>query len=198
MLARLITGILGLTLVGALVASADESWPNRPIRIVVPVAAGGGVDTMARIMAAPLSQALGQSVVVEDIGGAGGAIGANAVAKADPDGYTLLFAGPGQAALPALHRHLAYDTEKDFAGVSLVAQFPLVLVVNPNVPANDLAEFVALLKANPGKYTFGSSGVGGSSHIPVELFKRLAGVDVLHVPFRGNSESSAASRQWPD
>ncbi|MGB6799162.1 MAG: tripartite tricarboxylate transporter substrate-binding protein [Xanthobacteraceae bacterium] len=143
-------------------------------------------------MATPLSQALGQSVVVEDIGGAGGAIGANTVAKADPDGYTLLFAGPGQAALPALHRHLAYDTEKDLAGVSLVAQFPLVLVVNPNVPANNLAEFVALLKANPGKYTFGSSGVGGSSHIPVELFKRLAGIDVLHVPFRGNSESSAA------
>ncbi|MGB6446591.1 MAG: tripartite tricarboxylate transporter substrate-binding protein [Xanthobacteraceae bacterium] len=192
MLARLVIGIFGVTLVGALVASADESWPNRPIRMVVPVAAGGGVDTMARIMATPLSQALGQSVVVEDIGGAGGAIGANTVAKADPDGYTLLFAGPGQAALPALHRHLAYDTEKDFAGVSLVAQFPLVLVVNPNVPANNLAEFVALLKANPGKYTFGSSGVGGSSHIPVELFKRLAGIDVLHVPFRGNSESSAA------
>ena len=175
-----------------MIASADESWPNRPIRMVVPVAAGGGVDIMARIMATPVSQALGQSVVIEDIGGAGGAIGANMVAKADPDGYTLLFAGPGQAALPALHRHLAYDTEKDFAGVSLVAQFPLVLVINPNVPANNLAEFVALLKANPGKYTFGSSGVGGSSHIPVELFKRLAGVDVLHVPFRGNSKSSAA------
>src|ERR1700722_2756241 len=126
MITRLVIGIFGLTLVGALIASADESWPNRPIRMVVPVAAGGGVDTMARIMAAPLSQALGQSVVVEDIGGAGGAIGTNTVAKADPDGYTILFAGPGQAALPALHRHLAYDTEKDFAGVSLVAQFPLV------------------------------------------------------------------------
>ena len=198
MLARLVVGIFGLTLVGAMIASADESWPNRPIRMVVPVAAGGGVDIMARIMATPVSQALGQSVVIEDIGGAGGAIGANMVAKADPDGYTLLFAGPGQAALPALHRHLAYDTEKDFAGVSLVAQFPLVLVINPNVPANNLAEFVALLKANPGKYTFGSSGVGGSSHIPVELFKRLAGVDVLHVPFRGNSEFFGRSRQWPD
>jgi tripartite-type tricarboxylate transporter receptor subunit TctC len=183
---------IGLLLTGGALASADESWPSRPVRLIVPVSAGGGVDTMARIMATPLSQGLGQSVVVEDIGGAGGAIGANTVAKADPDGYTLLFAGPGQAALPSLHRHLAYDTMNDFAGVSLVAQFPLVLVVNPNVPAKNLAELVALLKANPGKYTFGSSGVGGSSHIPVELFKRLAGVDLLHVPFRGNSEASAA------
>jgi tripartite-type tricarboxylate transporter receptor subunit TctC len=191
MLGRLLIGIFSLGIAAA-VASADGTWPNRPIRMVVPVAAGGGVDTMARILSSPLSQALGQSVVVEDIGGAGGAIGANTVAKAEPDGYTFLFAGPGQAALPALHRHLAYDTVNDFVGVSLVAQFPLVLVVNPNLPAKTLADLIALLKANPGKYTFGSSGVGGSSHIPVELFKRLAGVDILHVPFRGNSESSAA------
>jgi tripartite-type tricarboxylate transporter receptor subunit TctC len=189
---RLIIGAFSVCVAATVAASADSTWPNRLIRMVVPVAAGGGVDTMARILSAQLSQELGQSVVVEDIGGAGGAIGANAVAKAEPDGYTLLFAGPGQAALPALHRHLAYDTISDFTGVSLVAQFPLVLVVNPNVPVTSLKEFIALLKANPGKYTFGSSGIGGSSHIPVELFKRLAGVDVLHVPFRGNSEASAA------
>jgi tripartite-type tricarboxylate transporter receptor subunit TctC len=192
MLGRFIVGIVSVLLITIAPASSDESWPSRRIRLVVPVAAGGGVDTMARIMAAPLSQQLGQSVVVEDIGGAGGAIGANTVAKADPDGYTFLFAGPGQAALPAMHKHLAYDTMNDFAGVSLVAQFPLVLVINPKVPANDLTEFLALLKANPGKYTFGSSGIGGSSHIPVELFKHLAGVDVMHVPYRGNSEASAA------
>jgi tripartite-type tricarboxylate transporter receptor subunit TctC len=184
--------VAGLLLVGIVPTIADETWPNRSIRLIVPVAAGGGVDTMARIMAEPLSRELGQSVVVEDIGGAGGAIGAGTVAKAEPDGYTFLFAGPGQAALPFMHKHLVYDTMTDFAGVSLVAQFPLVIVINPKVPAKDLAEFIALLKANPGKYTFGSSGVGGSSHIPAELFKHLAGVDMMHVPYRGNSESSAA------
>jgi tripartite-type tricarboxylate transporter receptor subunit TctC len=192
MLARLMVGVAGLLLLGIAPTIADETWPNRPIRLIVPVAAGGGVDTMARIVAEPLSRELGQSVVVEDIGGAGGAIGAGTVAKAEPDGYTFLFAGPGQAALPFMHKHLVYDTMTDFIGVSLVAQFPLVLVINPKVPAKNLAEFVALLKANPGKYTFGSSGVGGSSHIPAELFKHLAGVDMMHVPYRGNSESSAA------
>jgi tripartite-type tricarboxylate transporter receptor subunit TctC len=114
------------------------------------------------------------------------------VAKAAPDGYTFLFAGPGQAALPALHKHLPYDTANDFVGVSLVAQFPLVMVVNPKLPAKTLPEFIALLKAHPGKYSFGSSGVGGSSHIPAELFKHLAGVDMLHVPYHGNAESSEA------
>jgi tripartite-type tricarboxylate transporter receptor subunit TctC len=192
MLARFMVSVAGLLLVGIVPTIADETWPNRSIRLIVPVAAGGGVDTMARIMAEPLSRELGQSVVVEDIGGAGGAIGAGTVAKAEPDGYTFLFAGPGQAALPFMHKHLVYDTMTDFAGVSLVAQFPLVIVINPKVPAKDLAEFIALLKANPGKYTFGSSGVGGSSHIPAELFKHLAGVDMMHVPYRGNSESSAA------
>jgi tripartite-type tricarboxylate transporter receptor subunit TctC len=185
-------GFLALLLVAATPAIAAGTWPTRPIKLIVPVAAGGGVDEMARIMAASLSEQLGESVIVEDMGGAGGALGANAVAKAKPDGYTFLFAGPGQASLPAMHKHLPYDTASDFAGVSLVAQFPLVMVVNPKLPVKSLREFIALLKTNPGKYTFGSSGVGGSSHIPVELFKRLAGVDMLHVPYHGNAESSAA------
>ena len=192
MLARLPTLVLTAFLAGGAVMAADESWPNRPIRVIVPVAAGGGVDTMARIMAEPLGQRLRQGVVIENMGGAGGVIATNTVAKADPDGYSYLFATPGQAAGPFMHKHLAYDAINDFAAVSLVARFPLVLVVNPKVPAKNLAEFVALLKANPGKYTFGSSGIGGSSHIPVELFKHLANVDILHIPFRGNSESSAA------
>ena len=183
---------LVLLLVAVRPASAAEAWPTRPIKLIVPVAAGGGVDEMARIMAAALGQQVGQTVIVQDMGGAGGALGANAVAKAEPDGYTFLFAGPGQASLPAMHKHLPYDTANDLVGVSLVAQFPLVMVVNPKLPAKSLPEFIALLKANPGKYSFGSSGVGGSSHIPVELFKHLAGVDMLHVPYHGNAESSVA------
>ena len=192
MLARAFLIMLGVSLAGIATTAADETWPTRAIKVIVPVAAGGGVDTMARIMAEPLGQRLRQGVVVENMGGAGGVIATNTVAKAEPDGYTFLFDTPGQAAGPFVHKHLAYDPIKDFAAVSLVARFPLVLVINPKVPAQNLAEFVALLKANPGKYTFGSSGVGGSSHIPVELFKHLANVDIMHIPFRGNSESSAA------
>jgi tripartite-type tricarboxylate transporter receptor subunit TctC len=147
---------------------------------------------MARILAEPLAQQLSQRVVIENVGGGGGSIGARQVANADPDGYTFLFAAPGHAAVPFMHKQPPYDPINDFSPVSLVAQFPLVVVINPSIKAQTLAEFIALLKANPGKYTFGSSGVGGSSHIPVELFKFLAGVDLLHVPFRGNSQSAAA------
>jgi tripartite-type tricarboxylate transporter receptor subunit TctC len=174
-------------------ADVDRApWPVRPIKLVVPVAAGGGVDLMARILAEPLAQQLSQRVVIENVGGGGGSIGARQVSNADPDGYTFLFAAPGHAAVPFMHKQPPYDPIKDFSPVSLVAQFPLVVVINPSIKAQTLAEFIALLKANPGKYTFGSSGVGGSSHMPVELFKFLAGVDLLHVPFRGNSQSAAA------
>ena len=173
-------------------AAAQDVWPSRPLKFVVHVAAGGGVDLMARILADGLSQQLPQRVLIENMGGGGGSIAARAVAKAEPDGYTFLFAGPGHAAVPAMHKQPPYDPINDFAPVSLVTQFPLVIVIRPSLPAKSLSEFIALLKANPGKHTFGSSGVGGSSHIPVELFKHLAGVDMTHVPFRGGSQSSAA------
>jgi tripartite-type tricarboxylate transporter receptor subunit TctC len=173
-------------------ANAQESWPDRPIKFIVHVAAGGGVDLMARILAERLSQQLPQRVLIENMGGGGGSIAARTVAKAEPDGYTFLFAGPGHAAVPAMHKQPPYDPINDFAPVSLVTQFPLVVVIRPSIPAKTLTEFIALLKANPGMHTFGSSGVGGSSHIPVELFKHLAGVEMTHVPFRGGSQSSAA------
>ena len=173
-------------------ASAQEAWPARPLKLVVPVAAGGGIDLMARVLADRLGQQLPQRVLVENVGGAGGAIGARLVAKADPDGYTFLFPGPGHAAIPFLQKPAPYDPLDDFAPVSLVTQFPLVVVINPKLPAGTLPEFIALAKRSPGKYTFGSSGVGGSSHIPVELLKHLAGIDLVHVPFRGGSQSSAA------
>lgn len=172
--------------------AAGESWPVRPIKLVVPVAAGGGVDLMARILADRLSRQLAQRVVIENVGGGGGSIAARLVAKADPDGYTFLFPGPGHAAIPFMHKQPPYDPIDDFSPVSLVVQFPLVVVINPRIAAQNLTEFIALLKAKPAQFTFGSSGTGGSSHIPVELFKSLAGVDLVHVPFRGNSQSSAA------
>jgi len=180
------------TLMAAVPANAQDSWPDRPVKFIVHVAAGGGVDLMARILADRLSQQLPQRVLIENMGGGGGAIAARTVAKAEPDGYTFLFAGPGHAAVPAMHKQPPYDPINDFTPVSLVTQFPLVVVIRPSIPAKTLSEFIALLKANPGVHTFGSSGVGGSSHIPVELFKYLAGVEMTHVPFRGGSQSSAA------
>jgi tripartite-type tricarboxylate transporter receptor subunit TctC len=176
----------------AIAQAQQASWPDRPIKFVVHVAAGGGVDLNARILADRLNQQLPQRVLIENMGGGGGAIAARLVAKADPDGYTFLFAGPGHAAVPFMHKQPPYDPIKDFVAVSLVTRFPLVVVINPNVPAKNLAEFIALLKAEPGKHTFGSSGVGGSSHIPAEMFARRAGVQMTHVPFRGNGPSSAA------
>jgi tripartite-type tricarboxylate transporter receptor subunit TctC len=177
--------------VPALAGAADDSWPSRPLKLVVPVAAGGGIDLMARVLADRLGQQLPQRVLIENVGGPG-AIGARLVAKADPDGYTFLFPGPGHAAIPFLQKPAPYDPIDDFAPVSLVTQFPLVVVINPRLPARTLPDFIALAKASPGKYTFGSSGIGGSSHIPVELLKHLAGIDLVHVPFRGGSQSSAA------
>jgi tripartite-type tricarboxylate transporter receptor subunit TctC len=186
------TAIAALLALACATAHAQGSWPDRPIKFIVHVAAGGGVDLNARILGDALSKQLPQPVLIENQGGAGGAIAARAVANAAPDGYTFLFAGPGHAAVPFMHKVPPYDPIKDFVPVSLVTKFPLVMVINPNVPAKNLTEFIALLKREPGKHTFGSSGVGGSSHIPAEMFVRRAGVEMTHVPFRGNGPSSAA------
>jgi len=169
-------------------ASAQQGWPNRPIKLVVPLAAGGGVDLMARILAERLSEALGERVIVENSGGAGGTIAAAAVARSDPDGYTFIFQSSSSAVINSLvYRNLQYDPIGDFAAVSLFSRFPLVAGLSPEVPAGDLREFIALCKANPGKYNYGSSGVGTVIHLAGELFKSLAGVDLLHIPYRGNS-----------
>ena len=181
-------GALMLFVSLATFASAQEPWPSRPIRLVVPLAAGGGVDMMARLTAQHLASGLGQQVVVENQGGAGGTIAANMVARSQPDGHTLIFQSVSAAVVNALvYRNLAYDPIKDLIPVTLAASFPLVLIVNPDVPAKDPAELVRLLKANPGKYSYGSSGVGTMPHLAGELFKSLAGVDVVHVPYRGNA-----------
>jgi len=172
----------------AIAAQEKETWPNRPIKLVVPLTAGGGVDMMARVTAQHLSDQLGQKVVVENQGGAGGTIAANMVAHARPDGYTLIFQSVSSAVVNALvYKNLQYDPIKDLIPVTLAGSFPLVLVANPDLPAKDLGELIRLLKANPGKYSYGSSGVGTMPHLAGELFKSMAGVDVIHVPYRGNS-----------
>lgn len=169
-------------------AIAQSNFPSKPIRMVVPLTAGGGVDLMARITAQRLSEQLGQQIIVENQGGAGGTIAGAAVARSEPDGYTLLFQSMSSAVINSVvYTNLKYDPVKDFSAITLVARFPLVLVINPDIPAKDIKEFIALLKANPGKYNYGSSGVGTIVHLAGELFKSLANVDMVHIPYKGNS-----------
>jgi tripartite-type tricarboxylate transporter receptor subunit TctC len=169
-------------------ARAQPAYPSRPIRLVVPFAAGGGIDLNARITAAKLSEELGQQVIVENQGGGGGTVASSSVARAAPDGHTLVFHSVSSAVVNAVvFNKLPYDPIKDFVAVSLATRFPLVMIVNPDVPARTLPEFIALLKANPGKYNYGSSGTGSAIHLAGELFKSLAGVDIVHIPYKGTS-----------
>ena len=177
---------LALLLLGP--AHAQTAWPGKPIRLIVGFAAGGSTDVTARIIAQALSDRLGQPVVVENRGGAGGNIGADAVAKADPDGYTLLMATSSTfAANPNLYKTLPFDVQKDFAPIAVTAFIPNLLVVNPSVPANNVADFIAYLKANPDKLNFASAGNGTSQHLSGELFNSLAGVRMTHVAYRGGA-----------
>jgi tripartite-type tricarboxylate transporter receptor subunit TctC len=168
-------------------AAAQDGFPGKPIKLVVPLAAGGGIDFTARTTAQKLSDVLGQQVVVENQGGAGGTLGVNAVARATPDGYTLLYHSVSGVVSAAVGKDLPYDWLRDLAPVSLVTRFAPVLIVNPTLPASDLKEFIALAKANPGKFSYGSSGSGTAIHLASELFKAAAGVDIVHIPYRGNA-----------
>jgi tripartite-type tricarboxylate transporter receptor subunit TctC len=172
---------------GVPAATAQDSYPVKPIRLIVPLAAGGGIDFTARLTAQKLSEVLGQQVVVENQGGAGGTLGINAVVRAAPDGYTLLYHSVSGVVSAAVGKDLPYDWLRDLAPVSLVTRFAPVLIINPAVPASDLKEFIALAKANPGKLSYGSSGPGTAIHLASELFKATAGVDIVHVPYRGNA-----------
>ncbi|WP_454689224.1 tripartite tricarboxylate transporter substrate binding protein [Achromobacter aloeverae] len=167
--------------------AAAETYPNHPIRIEVPYAAGGGVDLVARVVAKGLTQSLGQSVIVENKPGGATNVAAEVVARANPDGYTLFIASIANAVNPSLYKSLPFDIEKDFAPISLMADIPNILVVNPSIPAKSVAELIALLKKNPGKYTFASAGVASSTRLSGELFKSMTGTDILHVPYRGGS-----------
>jgi len=168
--------------------AAAQAWPTKPIRMVVTFAAGGGTDVVARIVAPKLSEALGQQVVVDNRPGAGGLIGTEIVAKAAPDGYTLLLGAAGATTI-APHifgkEKVSYDVLKDLQPITLVATVPFIVTVNPAVPAKTLQELIAYAKANPKKLNFGSSGNGGSPHLAGELFDRMAGVEMVHVPYKG-------------
>ena len=168
-------------------AVAQDSFPSRPIKFVVPLAAGGGIDFTARVTAQKLSEVIGQQVVVENQGGGGGSIGVNQVVKATPDGYTLLYHSVTGIVNAAVAKDLPFDYLRDLVPVALVTRFAAVMVINPTVPAKDLKEFIALAKASPGKFSYGSSGAGTGIHLASELFKLRAGVDIVHVPYRGNA-----------
>jgi tripartite-type tricarboxylate transporter receptor subunit TctC len=171
-------------------AYAQDTYPNKPIRIIVPYTAGGGVDTVARLIGDNLSKTLGQPVIVDNKPGASGMIGATAVAKAPPDGYTLLLSAAGEIAVnPSLYKgKMQYDPQKDLAPISLVVRIPNVLVVNTEVPAKTTAELVAYAKANPGKLSYSSSGVGNPQHLNGELFNKMADVQTSHVPYKGAAQ----------
>jgi tripartite-type tricarboxylate transporter receptor subunit TctC len=179
---------LALTLLGVSVhaAAANAPFPSRPIRFVVPNGAGGTTDLVARTVAAKLSETLGQQVVIDNRPGSGGILGTEIVARAAPDGHTLLMGTIGNIAIsPALYRKLAYDPVRDFAAVTQLASAAYMLLVHPSVAAKSAKELVALAKAQPGQLNFGSAGSGTGSHLTAELFKFVAGVKIVHVPYRG-------------
>jgi tripartite-type tricarboxylate transporter receptor subunit TctC len=172
---------------GSVNAWAQADWPSKPVKIVVPFAPGGTTDLTARIVAEQLGQTFKQNFIVENKAGAGGNLGANEVAKAAPDGYTFLMGTPGtQAINQFLYPKMPYDTAKDLVPVSFVVRVPNVLMVNPQLPAKDIKALIALLKAQPGKLSYGTPGNGSTGHLSTELFKTQAGVFVTHIPYRGS------------
>ena len=174
-------------------AAAQSDYPNKPVRLVVSFAAGGISDVLARALAIPLSKQLGQQVIVENKPGAGTTIAGDFIAKSAPDGYTIWLQDITTHAINAtLYPKLPYDSTKDFSFIAMVASTPLMLVVHPSTPANNVRELVALLKANPGKHSYGSSGNGTIVHLASEMLKSSAGVDVLHVPYKGSNPATAA------
>ncbi|MDP9965648.1 tripartite-type tricarboxylate transporter receptor subunit TctC [Variovorax paradoxus] len=169
-----------------------QTFPSRPVTLVVPFPPGGGTDTGGRVIAEQLGRRWGQPVIVENKGGAAGQIGADFVAKSRPDGYTLLLGNIGtQAINPLLYSKLPYDADKAFAPVSLVAELPLAMMVNPAVPAKTAADFVALARSRPGQMSYSSSGAGGAPHLAAEMFKDQTGAFIVHVPYRGGGPAIA-------
>jgi len=187
---RIALNVLVCCLVCFIGTSSAQGYPNRPIHFVVPYPPGGGNDIFARFLAQPLHESLGQPVIVENRVGAGGTIGTASVAKATPDGYTLLMGSSGALAVaPSLISNLPYNSFRDLAPITMVANVPNISAVHPSVPAKSVKQLIALAKANPGELTFGSSGIGGSGHLAGELFNLMAGIKMIHVPYRGTGLS---------
>ena len=180
---RLIALVLCSIFVGA--AGAQDAYPSRPVRFILPFPPGGGTDILGRVIAERLSANLGQPVVTENRGGAGGNVGAEAAARSAPDGYTIVLVAPSLAISPSLYSKLNYDPVKDLAPVSLVATVPNVMITNPSVEAKNLQEFIALARARPGAMNYGSGGAGTSNHLAGELFNIVTGAKLVHVPYKG-------------
>ena len=180
---------LGLVVASGAPASAAESqYPDRPVHLIVPFPAGGGADNLARMIMPRVSRALGQPIVIENKAGAGGNVGAELVARAAPDGYTLLYGTNGTHSINAsLYRELRFDPIKDFAPVSRMTEIAAMLVVNPQLPVKSVTELIRYAKDNPGKVNFASAGNGTTSHLSGEMFKTMAGIDIVHIPYRGGA-----------
>lgn len=184
--------LLGLG--GAMLASPAlaQAWPARPVRLVVPFPPGGPADAIGRILSEPLAESWGHPIIIDNRGGAGGNIGADVVAKAAPDGQTLLLAASSHVQGAALYRRLAFDPIRDFTPITQVAYYSLVVVVHPSVPATTLRELEAYMRANPGRLTMTSAGVGTPTHLAAELFRTSAGLEFTHVPFQGAAPAHTA------
>jgi tripartite-type tricarboxylate transporter receptor subunit TctC len=182
-----IARLLAVVVFGLSTSAFAQTWPAKPIKWIVPFAPGGTTDILARTIGEKLTVALGQPVIIENKPGAGGGVGADFTAKAPPDGYTIMGGTISTHAINAsLYKSLPYDPVKDFVPITLIARVPNMLVINPDIPAKNVAELITLLKANPGKYSFASSGNGTSQHLSGELFKSIAGVDMQHIPYKGS------------
>ena len=180
-------GALLLAALALACGALAQDYPTRPLRLIVPYAAGGSTDVLARMVGQKLTVVLAQPVVVDNRTGAGTLIATEIAVHAAPDGYTLLMATPPLAVAPALYAKLPFDVARDFAAITNIAATSNVLVVHPSVPVQTVKDLVALARASPGKYTFGSSGVGGASHLAVELFRSMAGIELVHVPYKGGA-----------
>ena len=189
MLARIVLAVV--TLCAFLGSAAGQTWPSKPIRYLVPFPPAGATDITARIIADKISGPLGQPVVVENRAGAAGNVGTALVAKSAPDGYTILQLTVAQSISATLYAKLDYDLERDLTSAAMVALVPNVMIVHPSVPAKSVAEFIALAKANPGKFNFASSGSGTSIHMSAEMFKMLTGVNIVHIPYKGSGPALA-------
>jgi tripartite-type tricarboxylate transporter receptor subunit TctC len=176
----------GLLLAASMQCAQGQSFPGKPLRLIVPFSPGGTTDIVARAIAPKLGELLGQNVIVDNRPGGGTTIGTDALAHSAPDGNTLMLATPDFTINPGLHAKLPYDSQRDFTPVALIATYPLVLVANPALPAQSVRELIANAKANPGRINYASGGNGSAPHLAGELFKSLAGVDLTHVPYKGN------------
>jgi tripartite-type tricarboxylate transporter receptor subunit TctC len=181
---------VALLLVASLAAGASpaQDYPTRPVRMVVPFSPGGSTDTLARIVGQKLTERSGQPVIIENRAGAGGHIGAEQVAKSAPDGYTLLLGGVPHAISASLYSKLPYDMARDLTAIAEVAAFPSAIVLHPSLPANSVKELIALARARPGRLSFGSAGIGSPNHLSLELFQAMAGVSMVHVPYKGSGQ----------